>query len=226
RAAMEGFLRTYSDGLWTKDARRLLRQVADEDDFAHTRSLDSAASWSLYLTTHPSGAHADGARARLAAIEDTAFAALMTSKDPKAGATFLSDFPDSPRREHVSRLVTMWSETAALRQALDAIGRGDVAAAESLLRGITDPERRNEITAALESLRRQKETERRRTEPRDWDAAWETGSITAWEQYLAAHPDSPRRAESRTCRQEAIDFELAVAAGSASMWRAFVKACP
>jgi serine/threonine protein kinase len=226
RAAMESFLRTYSDGLWTKDARRLLRQLADEDDFAHARSLDSAAAWSLYLTTHPSGAHTDEARARLAAIEDVAFAAVAASKDPKMGAAFLGDFPDSPRREHVSRLVTAWSETAALRQALDAVGRGDVASAESLLRGITDPERRNEITAALESLQRQKETERRRTEPRDWDAAWEAGNVAAWEQYLAAHPDSPRLAEARMCRQEAVDFELAVATGSASMWRAFVKAWP
>src|SRR5207244_1830366 len=144
--------------------------------FAHARSLDSAASWSLYLTTHPAGAHADQARARLGAIEETAFAALMASKDPKAGAAFLSDFPESPRREHVSRLVTAWTETAALRQALDAVGRGDAAEAESLLRGITDPERRNEISVALEALQRQRETERRRTEPRDWDAAWEGGS--------------------------------------------------
>ena len=75
-------------------------------------------------------------------------------------------------------------------------------------------------------MQRQKETERRRTEPRDWDAAWETGSVAAWEQYLAAHPDSPRLAEARMCRQEAVDFELAVATGSASMWRAFVKAWP
>src|SRR5207247_1628812 len=144
RAAMESFLRTYSDGLWTKDARRLLRQLADEDDFAHARSLDSAASWSLYLTTHPSGPHADEARARLAGIEDAAFSALMASKDPKSGASFLSDFPESPRREHVSRLATSWTETAALRQALDAVGRGEAAEAESLLRGIKDLERRNE----------------------------------------------------------------------------------
>src|SRR5207249_5012083 len=118
RAAIEGFLRTYSDGLWTKDARRLQRQLADEDDFAHARSHDSAASWSLYVTTHPSGAHADEARVRLGAIEDAAFAALTTSKDPMIGAAFLADFPDSPRREHVSRLVATWTETAALRQAL------------------------------------------------------------------------------------------------------------
>jgi serine/threonine protein kinase len=226
RAAMESFLRTYSDGLWTKDARRLLRQLADEDDFAHARSLDSAASWSLYLTTHPSGAHADEARARFGAIEDAAFSALMASKDPKAGTAFLGDFPESPRREHVSRLVTSWTETVALRQALDAVGRGDAAEAESLLRGITDAERRNEITTALESLRRQKQSERRRTEPRDWDAAWEAGSVAAWERYLAEHSDSPRLAEARKCRQEAVDFELAVATGSASMWRAFLKAWP
>jgi hypothetical protein len=150
----------------------------------------------------------------------------MASKDPKAGAAFLSDFPDSPRREQVSRLVTAWSETAALRRALDAVGRGDAAEAESLLRGITDPERRREITVALGALQKQRETERRRAEPRDWDAAWEAGTVAAWDRYLAAHPDSARLDEARTCRQEAVDFELAVATASASMWRAFLKAWP
>ena len=150
----------------------------------------------------------------------------MASKDPQAGATFLADFPDSPRREHVSRLVTGWKETAALLRGLDAVARGDADEAESLLRGISDSERRAELAAALEGLQRRKQAERRRSEPRDWDAAWESGSAAAWDRYLAAHPDSDRVAEARLCRQEAIDFELAVSTGAASMWRAFLKAWP
>lgn len=226
RAAMETFLQTYPDGLLIREARRLARQLADEDDFAHARSLDRPAAWSLYLTTHPAGAHAEEARARLAEIEETAFAGVMAAKDSKSGAAFLTDFPHSPRREHVARLVTDWTEAAALRKALDAVARGDTAEAESLLRGIANPERRSELAAALDALARQTATARRRTEPRDWDAAWEAGSVAAWDRYLADHPDSERAAEARLCRQEAVDFELAVTTATASMWRAFLKAWP
>jgi tRNA A-37 threonylcarbamoyl transferase component Bud32 len=63
-------------------------------------------------------------------------------------------------------------------------------------------------------------------EPRDWDAAWEAGTVAAWDQYLGQHGDSPHATEARRCRQEAVDFEQAVATGSVSMWRAFVKAWP
>jgi serine/threonine protein kinase len=175
----ESYLATWRDDRHASEARARLEKLLAAEDFARARLLDSAASWSLYLTTHPSGAHAGEARARLGAIEEVAFAALTASKDPKAGAAFLADFPDSERREHVASLMAAWTER-----------------------------------------------ERRRAEPRDWDAAWEAGSVAAWDRYLAEHPDSERLAEARLCRQEAVDFDLAVSTGSASMWRAFLKAWP
>ncbi|MCU1347093.1 MAG: hypothetical protein JWO56_123, partial [Acidobacteria bacterium] len=237
RAALDAFVRAHSDGLLIKDARRLLRHLADTDDFVHARSLDKAAAWQLYLTSHPAGAHVGEARARLTAIEDAAFAALMASKSPAAGTAFLNDFPDSPRRQQVLRLIEKQAEGKAVQAALDAIARDDITAAESLLAKIADPERRSEVAAALDNLRERRATEERRrlaraaeqqreSEPHDWDAAWEAGGVEAWDRYLAAHTESPRLEEARSCRQEALDFDLAIAAGTAKMWRAFLRAWP
>jgi serine/threonine protein kinase/outer membrane protein assembly factor BamD (BamD/ComL family) len=263
RAALEEFLRTYPDGLLTKDARRISRQLAGEDDFTQARALDTAGAWSLYLTTHPAGAHAQTARERLAAIEDAAFSAVVASKSVDAAAAFVADFPSSPRRDQVSQLAAKWAEASAVQSALDAIARGDPDAAESLLVTVTDGDRRNEIVASVDALRDQqswdeasrdptiaslngylearpngrwaREANKRLTrlrekvrehEPRDWDTAWERGSVDAWDRYLADHSDSARAVEARRCRQEAVDFDLAVSVNSPSMWRAFLKAYP
>jgi serine/threonine protein kinase/outer membrane protein assembly factor BamD (BamD/ComL family) len=263
RAAVEDFLRSYSDGLLVKEARRILRQLADDDDFAHARSLDKPAAWSLYLTTHPGGAHADEARALLAAAEDVAFAKVVASKDPVVGTSFMTDFPDSPRREQVSRLVVKWMEVVTVQAALDAIARGDANGAESLLGKVTDADRRSEIVASLDALRDRQsweeassagtasalrayvearptgrwvsdarkrlsrlESAAQESEPRDWDTAWEVGSVAAWDAYLALHPESPRLDEARIHRHEAVDFDLAGTTNTVRMWRAFIKAWP
>jgi hypothetical protein len=55
---------------------------------------------------------------------------------------------------------------------------------------------------------------------------WEVGTSAAWQQFIAAHPNSVHNDEARRCRQEAIDFELALASDTVTMWRAFVKAWP
>ncbi|HVR38488.1 MAG TPA: serine/threonine-protein kinase, partial [Thermoanaerobaculia bacterium] len=47
RAALEQFLRGYPNGMLAKDVKRLLKQRADDDDFAHARSLDTVAAWTL-----------------------------------------------------------------------------------------------------------------------------------------------------------------------------------
>jgi len=237
RAALDAFVRSHPDGLLIKDARRLLRHLADTDDFVHARSLDKAAAWHLYLTTHPAGAHVSEARARLTAIEDAAFAALMASKNPAAATAFLNDFPDSPRRQQVRRLIEKQAEGKAVQAALDAIERGEAGEAEQLLGRIADADRRSEVAAALDNLRERRATDERRrlaraaeqqreSEPRDWDAAWEAGTVTAWDRYLSVHTESPRLDRGRACRQEALDFDVAAAAGAAKMWRAFLGAWP
>ena len=177
----------------------------------------------------------------------------MSSKDPEAGRAFAKDFPNSPRRDQVTRLVAMWSQTSAVQAALDAIARGDVAAAEENLKKITDADRRDEVTTALDALRDREEWEGaknasalraylesrpkgrwaseakkklQKLQPKDWDAAWETGSVAAWDRYLADHADSPRAGEAQQHRREAVDFDLATSTNTKMMWRAFLKTWP
>jgi hypothetical protein len=176
---------------------------------------------------------------------------------------FLTDFPESPRREELTRQMSKWRETAAMQEALDAIAADDLDRGESLLGQIADFERRREITEAIDAARdrklwdetirvesarglrsyldarpngrwaseARKRLARRQSatlanEPVDWNHAWETGTVAAWDQYLTEHPDSPRVDEAKRWRHEAADFELAAANDSRAMWRAFLKTWP
>lgn len=263
RAALQEFLRRYPDGVLAKDAQRQLRHLQDADDYAQAESMNTPAAWQLYLSAHPGGARSSGARERLMALEDAAFAAVLAAKQPSKASAFLSDFPDSLRRDELRQLMAKWRETAAVQEALDAIAAGDADRAEALLRQISDPERHREIAAAIEASRdrtswesanradsapalqsyieawpngrwvsearkriERLQKEQEKTEPADWNTAWESGTVAAWDRYFADHAASPRIAEARLCRQEASDFELAVATNTAAMWRAFLKTWP
>jgi tRNA A-37 threonylcarbamoyl transferase component Bud32 len=219
RAAMEEFLRQHPEGLLTREAQRQVWLLADEEDFAEAQEMNTPESWHLYLTAHPTGAHAATARQQLVVLEDAAFAEVLSKKDPRLAAEFLGDFPQSPRREELSHLAAQWSDLATVQSALDALAVGDCHRAESLLGQIHDPERRQEVAAELVLVRR-------KTEPADWNTAWESGTAEAWGHYLAAHAHSPRLEQARDCRQEAHDFELAVSTNTTKMWRAFIKSWP
>jgi serine/threonine protein kinase len=263
RDALDEFVRQYSGSALAKDARRILRQLGDEEDYAQALSIEAPAAWRLYLTAHPNGAHAERAHQRLTALEDEAYASLTTALHPDAAAEFLADFPDSPRADEVRRMLARRGESLAITQALDAATRGDVAQAETLLAKIADADRRAEVEVAIDAARDKSEwTEAQRvatvmsfraylaarpagrwagdarrrlakleelareSESVDFDSAWERGSVAAWDEYLAQHPESPRAADATRCRQEARDFELAVAKNTRAMWRAFLATWP
>jgi len=219
RAAMEEFLRAHPEGLMAREAQRVIWQLADEEDYDEARQMNTPESWHLYLTAHPTGTHAAAARQQLVALEDAAFAEVMARKDPRLATEFIGDFPQSPRRGELSRLAEQWTDLVTVQSALDALAAGDCPLADTLMRQIHDPERRQEVAAELLLARR-------KTEPADWDRAWESGTAAAWEVYLAAHAESPRLERARDCRQEALDFELAVGTNTAKMWRAFIKSWP
>jgi hypothetical protein len=60
----------------------------------------------------------------------------------------------------------------------------------------------------------------------DFNAAFEAGTVAAWDAYLAAHPDAPRSDQARRCRQESAEYDLAAHMNTKVMWRAFLKAWP
>ncbi|HYM61820.1 MAG TPA: serine/threonine-protein kinase [Thermoanaerobaculia bacterium] len=217
RQALETFLRMHPAGLLAREARRLVRELADEDDYKHACSLDRAAAWQLYLMTHPGGAHAEEVRGRLAAIEDAAFVAITASKDPKAGAAFLTDFPDSPRRDEMTRLVARWEEVRAATAALDAIAKGDCDAAELLLGSIGDGEEKREIAAALDAAR----------DKEIWEHAAAADSVASLRRYLEIRPqgrwgsNARRRLsvlEAAVAEAEPRDWAAAWEAGTAAAW--------
>ena len=263
RAELQEFARRHPNGLLARDAQRLLRQAADSEDFAQAGAMGTPAAWQLYLATHPGGAHAAVARERLTALEDAAFAQVLASKNTKAASVFLSDFPESPRREELMRLSSKWRETTSMQEALDAVASDDLDRAEKLLAQISDGERRAQITDAIDAARdrrawdealqnesarslrayldarpdgrwvaeAKKRLARRQSaifanEPVDWNAAWEAGTVAAWDRYLADHPESSRIEEARQWRHEAQDFEQAIATDTRAMWRAFLKTWP
>jgi tRNA A-37 threonylcarbamoyl transferase component Bud32 len=217
RAALEDFLRVHADGLLARQARKLARQLGEAEDYRQARALDTLAAWRLYLTAHATGPHADEARARVAEIEDETFAAVMASKSAERGGQFLQDFPHSPRREQVAKLVAAWAEVGASQQALEAIARGDADMAASLLAKIADPELRGEVQTALDALR----------DKQSWEAVSANPTAPALRAYLAARPtgqwasDARRRLariEEALRESEPHDFDAAFEAGTAAAW--------
>ncbi|HYI09029.1 MAG TPA: serine/threonine-protein kinase [Thermoanaerobaculia bacterium] len=87
-------------------------------------------------------------------------------------------------------------------------------------------EARQQLAALERAEEEAKAKTARETEPRDFDAAWEAGTTTAWDAFLRVHPASERTAEARRCRQEAADYEQGVAINTPAMWRAFLKSWP
>ena len=225
RAALQEFLRRHSDGLLAKDAQRLLRQVADAEDFQHAKSVDKPGAWQLYLQTHASGAHAEEARQRLTQLEDVAFASVLAARSAKAGAEFLIDFPDSLRREELTRLVAKWNEAAAVQEALDAIAAGDLPRAETILGRIGDGDRRTEVSEALEAARDQQ----------SWEQAQREESPATLRAYLDARPNGRWASEAKRRLQrlqteidaaEPADWERAWELGTVQAWDYYLERHP
>jgi outer membrane protein assembly factor BamD (BamD/ComL family) len=222
---MQDFVRVFPDGLLIKEAQRILRQLADQADFEDAKALDKAAAWQLYLTTHPTGAHVERARERLTALEDLAFKNVLAARDARAGAEFLADFPDSPRREELAANVAKWEQSALVQEALAAISKGDCDRADSLLTRITDDAYRREIVDALETAR----------DKQRWDAARKDDSIPSLKAYLEAHPkgrwvkDAQKRLMKLHAASEASeprDWDTAWEAGTVAAWDQYLTAHP
>jgi tRNA A-37 threonylcarbamoyl transferase component Bud32 len=177
RAALEDFLRAYSDGLLAKEAKRLVKLAEDDEDFAQARRIDTSDAYSFYLMKNASGAHATEARARMAELEPV---------------------DDQRAWEDAQKTGTADALQAYLKSRPHGRFTGDARRALARL-------------AIIEG---------------DFNAAWEAGTIAAWDHYLATYPDAPRADEARRCRQEAAEYEQAATINTKPIWRAFLKAWP
>jgi hypothetical protein len=60
----------------------------------------------------------------------------------------------------------------------------------------------------------------------DFNAAFEAGTVAAWDAWLAQYPQAPQIPDARRAREEAAQYELAEKVNTKVMWRAFLKAWP
>jgi serine/threonine protein kinase len=188
--------------------------------FEEASGIESDTGVRQFLKVWPDGRHHLEAEIRLVALKqrlaDAAFAQAAAFDTAAAWRDFLTRFPLATQAEEAQRSLTE-------RLAFESATTADTHAAwTSYLAAWGSDRHADEARVRLAVIAEAS----RKLEPRDWDAAWEAGSVAAWDRYLAEQPDSERAAEARLCRQEAVDFELAVTTASASMWRAFLKAWP
>ena len=186
--------------------------------------------------------------------EETAYSVALSAKSAVAWQAFLEEFPDgalSTHAEHHLRETLAFNEArkgdyAALHEFLAAYPDGVLA---------KDAKQRLAVLDAGDDQRMWQEASRagtsealhaylkarpdgvwvsdaRRSIARlaiadgDFNAAFETGTVDAWDQWFENYPDSPRHDEARRHRQEAVEFDMANAINTKVMWRAFLKAWP
>ena len=214
------------------------QEKAAEAELAFQRSWEDGRTiaWREFLAKHGDSDRAEEARRLVEEAE--AFEAATRSDSETAVRNFLHAWPDA--RHHLEagiQLARLKERNAEHRAFEDARKHGTLAAWNLYLtaypNGANAEEARRQIAqlekaaAAARAAQEKAAAEARaHREPADFDTAFETGTSTAWDRYLADHPDSARNAEARSCRQEALDFELAAATNTPAMWRAFIKTWP
>lgn len=166
---------------------KLKQRKADQRAFDDARAHNTPAAWRLYLTAYPSGSHAEDARERLRALENSVFAAVVESRDRKAAAAFLTNFADSPRRAELERLIVQWdadlraqSEPADFERAWET---GTSAAWDRYLGEHADSPRLSEAR-------------NNRQEALDFELAIATNSSAMWRAFIKTWPSGRHRIDA------------------------------
>ncbi|HVE70694.1 MAG TPA: serine/threonine-protein kinase [Thermoanaerobaculia bacterium] len=202
------------------------RAIEERLDFDAASALDTEEAWAAYLETWSHDVHAKTAAERLEAArvrEETAYSVALEMRSAGAWQAYLDEFPDSTRSA-IAQTYLREQQAYEATRAEDTIGAWGL----FLLNhpdGLREHDARERITwheqaAARRALARQAIVEG------DFNAAFEAGTIAAWDEYLARYPDAPRADEARRARQEAAEYELAEQMNTKVMWRAFLKAWP
>ncbi|HEX6099129.1 MAG TPA: protein kinase [Thermoanaerobaculia bacterium] len=202
------------------------RAIEERLDFDAAAALDTEEAWSSYLERWPHDSHAQTATERLEGArvrEATAYSVALEVKSSATWQAYLDEFPDSARSaeaERYRREQLAYEEARAI----------DTVAAWGLFLlnwpdGLRDHDARERLEW-LEKAEERRALARQAIVEGDFNAAFEKGTVAAWDEYLATYPDAPRAEEARRARQEAQEYELALQMNTKVMWRAFVKAWP
>jgi tRNA A-37 threonylcarbamoyl transferase component Bud32 len=202
------------------------RAVAERLAFDSAAALDTEEAWREYLEQWANDRHATAAHERLEIArvrEATAYSVAMEANSAAAWQAYLDEFPDSSRSSEaeIHRRELLAFEEARAQDNIAAWGLFLLNYPDSL-RAYDARERLRWLEGAAERRR----IARMAIVEGDFNAAFEAGTVEAWDEFLAAHPNAPRVEEARRCRQEAAEFELAASVGTKTMYRAFLKAWP
>ncbi len=227
-AAFRAYLKKHPDSPESTDAKARLFELELLEEVADKERGDDRDTLRRLTEAHPKGtAIGDAARAALGRLrgkheEEDAFQYAWEQGKSEEWRRFLDTHPTS---QYATRARQLLSESLAFEGIKSDTGLRE------FLKLWPDGRHRLEaeirLASAQERLARELEdTARRNADAGDFDAAWETGTTTAWDRFLANHADSVRKAEALQMRLEAADFELACNANTPTMWRAFVKSWP
>jgi serine/threonine-protein kinase len=202
------------------------RAIEERLDFDAASALDTEEAWAAYLERWSQDVHARTAAERLESArvrEETAYSVALEMRSAGAWQAYLDEFPDSTR----SNIAETYLRE---QQAYDTARGDDTIGAWGLFllnhpAGLREHDARERITwheqaEARRALARQAIVEG------DFNSAFEAGTVAAWDEYLARHPQAPRAEEARRARQEAAEYEVAEQMNTKVMWRAFLKAWP
>ena len=200
--------------------------IEERLDYDAASALDTEEAWAAYLERWSGDRHAATAAERLESArvrEATAFSTALEARSAALWQAYLDEFPDSSR--------SAMAETYLREQlAYDEARANDSVAAWGLFLlnhpgGLREHDAEERI-AWHEAAAERRALARRAIVEGDFNAAFEAGTVAAWDEYLARHPGSPRIEEARRARQEAAEYELAARMNTKVMWRAFLKAWP
>jgi tRNA A-37 threonylcarbamoyl transferase component Bud32 len=200
--------------------------IEERLDYDAASALDTEEAWASYLERWSDDRHAKTAAERLESArvrEETAFSTALEVRSAATWQAYLDEFPDSSR----SAMAEVY-----LREQLayDEARAGDHMAAWGLfLLNHPDGLRAHDAQERIqwhEAAAERRALARRAIVEGDFNAAFENGTVGAWDEYLARYPDAPRADEARRARQEAAEYELAEKVNTKVMWRAFLKAWP
>jgi serine/threonine-protein kinase len=189
-------------------------KIREETAYSVALMAKNAAAWQAFLEEFPDGALAAHAEEHLR--ETLAFDEAR-KKDAAALEEFLRVYPDGILAKDAKQRLSVLDAGGDERMWDTARRAGTSEALHAYLKAKPDGAFAAEARRALARLA---------IADGDLNAAFETGTVTAWDDWFERYPDSPRHDEARRHRQEAAEFDMAAQLDTKVMWRAFLKAWP
>src|SRR5436189_1268331 len=224
-------------------------------DTASAMDTEAAWSDYLERWGHDRHAVAANERLGAAKIrEETAYSVALAAKNAGAWAAFLEEFPDSSLSAHaedhlretqafdqarkgdrakLEEFLRAYPEgilAKDAKQRLSVLDAGDDARMWEAAKGAGTSEALHAYLKAkpdgASAAEARRAIARLAIADGDFNAAFETGTVAAWDEWFERYPDSPRHDEARRHRPEAGEFDMATQRDTKVTRRAFLNTRP